>query len=397
MLYTSNIDMATRCGEMLATSRYHSGLSRRAMSEAMVVSESTIKAWEDGQGSPSLFGMLEWYRITGACYYRAMLDFFWPDAFNGLVGSDNETKVKNALMTYLREVAGPIELKKLHYLIFGHHGSLWSGILDMACAYAHTSLSSRYRTLDIIQASYDISSENGAIDRPPYIDVDLDRPLLKNAIQAAEKAQRMGLDGYIIGDIFGKDDKIVSNILLNARLDAGVSKKDIAKALGKTERTIQNWESGFNPSFLDICLWFQAIEKSAWTYIQCAIYNHDVHYSEAYSDDCRKNLIQYFSTAEISEIRKVCYIIFGKHGSNWHAMLEALFEHSCSPLAQRVISARSILVSYSVDADHTELVAMDNISPDIYNLRRCIELGTEAAKHGKTSYSTCVYSSKGSI
>lgn len=386
MFFYSNIDMATRCGEMLAASRYHSGLSRKVMSAAMGTSESTIRAWEEGQGSPTLFGMLEWFKITGDCYYRAMLDFFWPDAFNGLVGADGETKIRNALMTYLHEVAGPVEIKKLHYLIFGNHGSAWSGILDMACAYAHTSLSSRYRTLEIIQASYEISRGNGTVDRPPHIDVDMDRPLLKNAIQAAEKAQKMGLNGYIIGDIFDKDDKIVSNILLNARLDAGVSKKDIAKALGKTERTIQNWESGYNPSFLDICSWFQVIKKSAWTYIQCAIYNHDVHYSEAYSNDCRKNLIQYFSAAKISEIRKVCYIIFGKHGSNWHAMLEALFEYVCSPLAQRVISARSILVSYSVDAQRTELVATDNISPDIDNLHRCIELGTEAAKHGKTSY-----------
>lgn len=45
-----------------------------------------------------------------------------------------------------------------------------------------------------------------------------------------------------------------------------------------------------------------------------------------------------------------------------------------------------IFVSYSVDAQRTEIVATDNFSPDIDDLHRCIELRTEAAKHGKTSY-----------
>lgn len=391
VFFNSNVEMATRCGELLAASRYRSGLSRKAMSEAMGTSESTIKAWEDGQGSPTLFGMLEWYRITGQSYFRAMLDFFWPDTFRGLAGSDGAEKIKNAVMTYLSQVAGPIEIKKFHYLVFGTHGSEWSGVLDMACAHGHTSLKSRYKNLEIIQTSYDISRENGAVDLPANIDVDLDRPLLTNAIRAAEAAQSAGLNGYTIGDIFGKDDRIVSGILLRARQDADVSRKDLAKALGKTERTIQNWESGFNPSFLDICMWFQAIEKSAWAYIQCSIYNHDVHYTDTYAEACRKELLQYFSTAEISEVRKVCYIIMGKHGSNWHAMLEALFEHVCSPLAQRVISARSILISYSVDGQHTELVATGNILPDLDNLRKCINLGTEAAKLGRESYGLCAH------
>lgn len=385
MLYDSNIIMATRCGDLLLSSRYNSGLSRKAVSEVMGVSETTVRAWEDGQGSPTLFGMLEWFRITGKSYFRAMLDFFWPDTFKGLKGTDSDDRIKNALITYLTQVAGPIEIRKLHYLVLGNHGSEWIGLLDMACAHAHTCLRSRLKNAEIIQASYDICRGSSNV-RVPNIDVYADCALLRNAIRAAEKAQSTGLNGYTLADIFGKDDKIVSGILLNARMDANVSRKDIAKALGKTERTIQNWENGFNPSFLDICMWFHAIGKSAWTYIQCSIYGHDVHYHDDFTDDCREELIRYFSVAESSEIRKLSYVIMGQHGSNWLAMLEALFEHVCTPLAQRVISALSILVSYSVDAQHTEIVEPGNILPDTDNLRRCIELGTAAAKAGKYSY-----------
>lgn len=387
MFYNENIEMATRCGELLSSSRYSSGLSRKAMSEYMGVSESTIKAWEEGQGSPTLFGMLEWFRATGKSYFRAMLDFFWPDTFRGLKGSDSGEKIKHALMTYLEQVAGPTEIKKIHYLVLGGHGSEWGALLDMACAHEHTSLKSRYRSSEIIQASYDISRGYADLDAVPNIDEEADRSLLKNAIRAVWAAQAAGKNGYTLADIFNKDDKIVSGILSQARQDAGVSKKDLAKALGKTERTIQNWESGFDPSFLDICMWFHAIGKSAWAYIQCSIYNHDVHCQDEYAKACRQEVLKYFAAAEISEVRKFSYIIMGEHGSNWLATLEALFEHVCTPLAQRVISARNILINYSVDEQHGEIVATGNIKPDMDNLRRCIELGTEAAKAGETVYS----------
>ena len=385
MLYDSNIMMATRCGDLLFTSRCDSGLSRKAMSEAMGVSETTIKAWEDGQGSPTLFGMLDWCRITGKSYFRAMLDFFWPETFKGLKGTDSDERIRSALITYLSQVAGPIEVKKLHYLILGNHGSEWSGLLDMACAHEHTCLRGRLKNAKIIHASYDICGGRQSINAP-NTDVDADYALLIKAIRAAEKAQSAGLKGYTLVDIFGKNDKIASDILLNARMDANVSRKDLAKALGKTERTIQNWEDGFNPSFLDICRWFHAIKKSAWTYIQCSIYGHDVHYRDDLTDLCREELIRYFSAAGSSEVRKLSYLIMGQHGSNWLAMLEALFEHVCTPLAHRVISAYSILISYSIDAEHTEIVEPGNIMPDTDNIRRCIELGTAAAKAGKHSY-----------
>ena len=59
MLFSHTIEEADRCGNLLASSRTRSGLSRKAMAMALDVSESTIKAWENGQGSPTLYGILE--------------------------------------------------------------------------------------------------------------------------------------------------------------------------------------------------------------------------------------------------------------------------------------------------------------------------------------------------
>ncbi len=383
MLYRANIEMADRCGEILSESRCAARISRKTMSEAMEVSEGTIRAWEEGQGSPTVLGMLEWFRITGRSFSKAMLEFFWPEIFKGLGGATSDEKIKTALGTYVEQIAEPGEVKKLHFLILGNHGSEWSGLLDMACAHEHTSLKCRCRTAEIIHTAYDINGANGNVAVVPGIESD--EVFLKKAINAAKNAQSSGLNGYTLGDIF-KDDHIISHMLEQARLDSGISRKDLAKALNKSERTIQNWENGFNPSFLDVCMWFGAVKKSAWAYTQSAIYNHDVNACDDYAEMCRKELLGYFADAPMSEIRKLCYIIMGEHGSNWHSLLEALFEYICLPLSQRVITARSVLMGYCIEEQSTEIIGVDNILPDIENLRRCIQLGTNAAKNGKPFY-----------
>ena len=83
MLFYHTIEEANRCGNMLASSRTRSGLSRKAMAATLDVSESTIKAWENGQGSPTLNGILEWFHTVGESPFRPMLDFFWPEVFSG--------------------------------------------------------------------------------------------------------------------------------------------------------------------------------------------------------------------------------------------------------------------------------------------------------------------------
>ena len=65
-----------------------------------------------------------------------------------------------------------------------------------------------------------------------------------------------------------------------------------------------------------------------------------------------------------------------------------MFEHVCSPLAQRVISARSVLIGYQLDQRSQQLLETNHTMPDIDNLNRCIDLGTEAAKKGLPAYKT---------
>ena len=64
-----------------------------------------------------------------------------------------------------------------------------------------------------------------------------------------------------------------------------------------------------------------------------------------------------------------------------------MIEHVCSPLYQRVISARSVLIGYEIDENNKHLCKTLGTLPDIENLKRWIEKGTIAAKSGKFTYS----------
>lgn len=381
MLFSHTIEEADRCGNMLASSRTRSGLSRKTIGNALDVSESTIKAWENGHGSPTLHGILEWFRIVGESPFRPMLDFFWPDVFAGLTEKNTDDEIREAGKFYFSSVAGPMEIQKLHYLIWGSHGSDWSGLLDMACAHTHTSLDNRYRVAEIIQASYEMSIATGHAQTPPEIEAD--RPLLLSAITAAKEAcVAPAKSGYAIG----LNHADTSALLARARIDSGATQKELAKALGKTLHTIQKWETNYNPPFLDLCTWFHVLNIPAWAYIRCLVYPTEKLAFPEGDKQRREEVIDHLSSASSAELRKLFYLITGMHGSNWMAVLEMMFEHVCSPLVQRVISARSILIGYQLDQCNQQLLKTNHIMPDIENLNRCIELGTEAVKKGLPVY-----------
>ena len=381
MLYNHIIEDADRCGNLLSSSRTRAELSRKTMSIALGISESTIKAWENGQGSPTLYGILELFRTVGESPFRTMLDFFGPDVGAGLPAKNTDDEIREAGKFYFAKVAGPKEIQKLHYLMFGKHGSEWSGLLDMACAHTHTSLSSRYRVAEIIQVSYEMSAANGLALRPPEIEAD--RPLLLSAIAAAkETSVSSGKNGSAIGQSHAD----TSALLAKARMDSGATQKELAKALGKTLHTIQKWETTYNPSFLEVCTWFRVLNMPAWTYIHCMLYPTENLTLLEGDEKRREEVITYLSSNSSTELRKMFYLIIGMHGSNWLAVLEMMFEHICSPLAQRVISARSVLIGYQLEQKNQQLLKTDHIMPDIENLNRCIALGTEAAKKGLPAY-----------
>lgn len=376
-MYLYKVDAADRCGLILSSTRTNAGISRRVMSTYINASETTIKAWENGQGSPTLSSFLDWFHIVGEHPFSYMLEFFWPKAFKSLSQKSTDEELRNALSVYLKEVAGPREIRKLHYLIMGEYEGCWSGVLDMFCAHTHTSLHNRYKIAEIIRTSFDLS-----ISDPHYSQNDLsDYALLHGAIQAARNAALDHKQGYSMMNTKEEYSKISSIIMRKARLDAGEPLSFLSKALGKTERTIRNWEHNSEATFLDMCMWFHVLDKPMWSYLRSEmIIGESVEFSNA-DIQSQNELLQYCAQLDRTELRKLCFLIFWKHGSNWHSLLELMIEHVNSPLSQRVISARSVLIGYEIDSNDARLFEPIGILPDLDNLKKCIEVETQIAKN----------------
>lgn len=376
-MFLYNVDVADRCGLILSSTRTSAGISRRVMSGFINASETTIKAWENGQGSPTLSTLLEWFHIVGEHPFGYLLDFFWPESFKSLSEKSTDEELRNALTVYLQKVAGPREIRKLHYLIMGEYKGHWSGVLDMFCAHAHTGLHNRYKIAEIIQTSFELSMSVADASQVGLSD----HALLKSAIQAARNATFDHKQGYSLMKTKEEYARISPYIMKQARLDAGQSLSFMAKALGKTERTIRNWEQNSEASFLDMCMWFHILDKPMWNYLRgLTVIGEMVDFSDA--DLALQNeLLEYCKHLSRFELRKLCFLILWKHGSSWHSLLELMIEHVNTPLSQRVISARSVLIGYEMDSNDAKLYEPIGTLPDLDNLKRCIEIETQVAKN----------------
>lgn len=383
-MYLFNVETADRCSMILSKTRSAAHISRRAMSESIHVSESTIKAWEAGQGSPTISVIMEWFRVVGENIFSYMLEFFWPESIGTLHSESTDAELRESLSVYLQEVAGVHEIRKLHYLVSEQYGGSWLGMLDMFCAHTYTSLKNRYKIAEIIDTSYELSVANNKVQQTNLFPIN--NELLKKAITAARTSTLSHKHGYTMKASRNDFQATVSAVLKRARLDAGVELSYMAKALGKTERTVRNWEENTEPAFLEVCSWFHILGKHMWPYFRGEMFPGETSLFDADAQRCRAELLRHYATADRLELRKLCYLIFWKHGSNWHSLLELMIEHVSSPLYQRVISARSVLIGYELDSNEARLNGPMGTMPDIENLKQCIEKGTQASKAGALSY-----------
>lgn len=384
MKYSFLIEAADCCSNILSQFRIDAGLSRKDMSQVMDVSETTIKAWETGQGSPTLLGMLLWFQATGNSAAPPLVKLFWPDEIGNTSIHSSYDEIRSALAYYLANLASPEEVAKLHYLMYGGHGSSWLGLLDMGLAHVNASLDSRVRIRETIMTSYSLCEASGRLQTPPGLSVN--RAVIESVKVAAQDAVAGHLQGDTITPVTLQQKENYSTILVRSRMDAGVTQREMAKAMGKTERTIQNWESNCSPTFLELRQWFYVLDISPWPYIRPFLYPSEDACCSCPNTLEKRSLIQYIQTCPEDELKRFAYLIGGSHGSEWYAVLEMLFVHVCEPLPQRIISARSILLGYTLDSKSGKIRDPLCVQPDLANLNACIDRGIEAAMNHKSGY-----------
>lgn len=372
------IESAELCGEILAKCRATADLSRREMSEKIGYSESTIKAWESGDGSPTLSVMLQWFDVTGCNMFRSLLDFLWPDTFLSLGAGSSDEAYRSAISLYLGEIAGELEIKRLYHIVFHSSDKAWSDLLELFCAYAHLTLLKRHHIVEMNSMAYEIASANNTAKAFPFADPQ--HILVAEAIRSAKKSALNNSSGYMIGFYDLSVTDVTAAILKNSRTDSDISQKYMAKAIHKSERTIQNWETNIQPSFLELNTWFDVLGKNIWFYLRNALNPYEDIGISKDSAQLRSELVRHFSSASSHELRMISYLIFGEYGSYWNAVLEMMFEHISLPMNMRVLIVRSIVTGYEADINSSTLQCSSHILPELSSLEAYVAALVDEAK-----------------
>ncbi|MCQ2509854.1 MAG: helix-turn-helix transcriptional regulator [Lachnospiraceae bacterium] len=181
----------------------------------------------------------------------------------------------------------------------------------------------------------------------------------------------------------------LSQMWRRSREIAGLSQDHMAKSLGVSRKTVQNWENGTSsPSQVMGFEWFNVCELQPLPFYLEALYPE--FFSELSSstsdqqvDEALKVVI---STLPINYKRKLLYLFAGKHGSSPTCILEMVTAHLQVPLANRLTIAETIYSNYDLAAATGSILNEKNIQPNTTFLKRAIDHARTALKQGKDDY-----------
>lgn len=183
----------------------------------------------------------------------------------------------------------------------------------------------------------------------------------------------------------------LAEMLKQSRIDQEITRKQLAKRLHKSDKTLQNWEEGYSsPDIVDLLRWFHCLGLNPLRYIL------DFCFPEVYKDTdlngdidkIKDTLLEYIKdTASKDEIRKLSYCIFGNTGSSWNAQLDMITAHNHLPLIARIGSAKNIHDMYQMCESLGLLVGTEYIKPNLVSLSNAYEYAKESVMNGKNGYS----------
>lgn len=173
-----------------------------------------------------------------------------------------------------------------------------------------------------------------------------------------------------------------------SRTDAGKSQEFIAKALGVSKSTVQNWEQGLScPSQRQGFEWFKALGLPPMPYYLSLIYpEFESDLSVMNDEQIDAALLTLMKDLPTEVKKKILYIALGNHGSSPLAVLELMVAHLQLPLQARVSSAVALRTNYEVAEACHALVGTNEITPNIEVIEKAYAAAKKAVKERKTSY-----------
>lgn len=179
----------------------------------------------------------------------------------------------------------------------------------------------------------------------------------------------------------------IALMLCRARTSKGKSQEYMAKALGVSKKTIQNWEDGYStPTLGKSSEWFKALGLQPMPYFLELMYpEFDVDSS---SDDAAisEALHKAIDMRTPKEKRMLLFILYGDHGSSPSGILQLIVAHLYTPLRDRLNVAQNILTNYLIADSQKKLRSKDHVKPDVELLKKSIKQGYETVLNGKEDY-----------
>ena len=185
------------------------------------------------------------------------------------------------------------------------------------------------------------------------------------------------LDRIDISDKFAK-------MWRTSREDAGKSQDYMAKALGVSKKTIQNWEQGLScPSQSVGFEWFKILGIAPLPYYLEILYPGINHENDQEVTESLKRIIEDL-TPDIQ--KKLLYILTANHGSSVVAIIDMMTAHLQTPLRDRVNIAQSVYTNYEIAQANNTVKHPDLPQPNAERLHNAIESGKQAVKEGLGDY-----------
>lgn len=184
------------------------------------------------------------------------------------------------------------------------------------------------------------------------------------------------------------DDDICKMFRLS-REASGKSQDYVAKKLGVSRKSIQNWESGVTTPTLSMTFeWFDAIGVPMYPYFMSILHPIEIEGISYNTDEgkLRKALDVYVKEMPDNMIAESLFLFFGKHGSSPEGVLEMITAYLHLPLPMKIAIAQNIYVTYEMCEVTNILGNPNDVKPNAETIRICADIAKDAVVNGKDSY-----------
>lgn len=175
------------------------------------------------------------------------------------------------------------------------------------------------------------------------------------------------------------------------RETAGFSQEYMAKALGVSRKTVQNWENGTScPSQILGLEWFRVCGQQPLPYYLELLFPDEVGQlsSDLSDQQIDTALLAVIDSLPIESKKKLLYLFAGNHGSSPSCVLDMVTAHLQVPLSNRLTIAETIYSNYDMAAATGSLRDAGSIQPNTATLKKSIDYARNALKEGRDDYST---------